>query len=176
MRASFVTVGLLLSACLSPVGAPDASGPEGTADAGPGDAGQSVDAGQNLDAGPPSDAGAGFDAGTVWFGIATPSCDPVDRPDWRFSLLDQVCGASSGEGIFIDLFTQDLRLGAYQLPDAGAVCNCGIVANQAVTGVVTLDALFDAGLLGRIDATFMDGSEMHDFLELRFCPRVNPCK
>jgi hypothetical protein len=175
MRASIITVGLLISACLNPVGGPTPSGPEGNPDAGASDAGP-LDAGPQADAGVSLDAGAGFDAGTVWFGIATPGCDATDRPDWRFSLLEQTCGASSIDGIFITLATSDLRLGTYQLPDAGGACICGIVGNQVRSGTVTLDSIFDAGLSGRIDATFQDGSELHDFLLLRFCPRTQTCK
>jgi hypothetical protein len=173
MKNLWVLSAVLLAGCFQ---APEEGAVDGGVDAGSHDAGTSHDAGV-------TDAGTRPDAGVFLYGAVKPDCAPNDGPAFRFVLSDVPVDCSyldsASEGFYVWLWAAELQPRSYSLaPDLsseGQACLCGVVANQALGGSVTLDVVTDAGVSGRIDATFMSGSQRHDAFQVLMCPGLRQC-
>ena len=159
MNKFLLALPLLLSACLQPVGEglPEAASPE---------------------AGSPRDAGSSLpDAGPVLFGLAKRDCGPTDGPAWQLLLseLPVTCETASSEGFYVNLWTGSLDVRTFSLPANGSACLCGVVGDTSTSGTVTIDSASDAGVSGRIDATFHSGAVRHDAFQLIVCPGAPLC-
>ena len=154
MNKLLCALALLFSACLQPVddGVPAATTP---------DAGSARDAGST----PP-------DAGPVLFGLAKRDCGPTDGPAWQLYLseLPVSCTTPISEGFYVNLWTGSLDQRSYSLPADGSACLCGALGDTSTSGTVTIDSATDAGVTGRIDATFHSGAVRHDAFQLIVCP------
>ena len=178
---------LLLCGCFNPV--PEElldGGPSSGHDAGPGDAGLPDGGSQNIgdaghhDGGAP-DAGSASDGG-VLFGTVRRSCAPWDGPALSFELSETPlsCDAPQAEGFFVSLWIPEPVPGRYTLgPDfnhQGEACLCGAVANPAQLGsMMQIDASSDAGVMGRIDATFQGGEKVQRGVQVIWCPGMPLC-
>ncbi len=124
--------------------------------------------------------GGGSDDGGVLFGVVRPDCGPADGPafSFQFSETPLTCDAVTGEGFYASLWVGELVPGSYTLgPDfsqQGQACLCGVVADQAALGSsLTIDTATDAGVTGRIDATFQSGTQVHTRWDVIRCPGKN---
>lgn len=157
-------LGLVLcaSSCLQPV-----------------DEGASEDAGVTRDAGVVQDAGSNSapDAGPVLYGRVKPDCAPNDGPAWQFYLSETPvsCATPLSEGFYVTLWTGPLEPRAYSLPAEGTACLCGAIGDTETSGSVVLDSVSDAGVTGRIDATFRSGTVRHDAFQVIVCPGMPLC-
>lgn len=148
------------SACLQPV-----------------DDGAPVDSGVTGDAGVTRDAGSTVDAGPVLFGLARPDCAPNDGPAWQFYLSEVPvsCTTPLSEGFYVNLWTGVLDVRSYAFPTEGTACLCGALGDTSSSGTVRIDSVSDAGVTGRIDATFQSGTVRHDAFQLIICPGAAFC-
>jgi len=158
----FCALALLLSACLQPV---DDGAPAAASDAGTRDAGTTPDAGSRPDAGP------------VLYGLAKRDCGPTDGLAWQFYLSEVPvsCTTPISEGFYVNLWTGSLDLRTFSLPAEGSACLCGAFGDDSISGTVTIDSSSDAGVTGRIDATFHSGAVRHDAFQLIVCPATPLC-
>lgn len=154
--------------CLQPVG--ESSADAAVADSGVPDSG--VDAGT-------SDAGQ---TEAALLGLAKEDCAPNDAPMWTLTFSDTAlaCDVGLADRFYASLWRGTLTPGTYAVgkddpAPAGTSCLCGIVANLAKKGTVTLDSVTTTEVTGRIDAVFSFGEELHRTFKLVVCPSRRQC-
>ncbi len=121
--------------------------------------------------------GGGGDDGGLLFGLVRPDCAPNDGPAFRFHLSDVPlsCDTPESEGFYVSLWTPQMLPASYTLgPDfsqQGSACLCGAIGDLSLVGsVMRIDTATDAGVTGRIDATFQTGSQVHTNWQVIVCP------
>jgi hypothetical protein len=141
----------------------------------------------SVDAGAGGGVGGGGEAlpdgGAALYAAAKPDCAPDDGPAWKFLLSPTpvTCDdlAFESEGFYLWLWAGDVEVRNYSIgttsPTEGAACLCGAIGDQATAGSVTIHTSTDAGIAGRLNATFSTGTERRDDFNAILCPGLRQC-
>lgn len=141
-----------------------------------------VDGGSSGDSGAGGGSTSGADAGPPMYALAQEDCAPNDAPAWTFVLSDSPlsCDQRYPEGLFATIWSGALTADTYPVGQndpkpVGTSCVCGVVANLATTGSVTIDSVSASEIKGRLDATYKLGDSLHRSFIAVVCPKHRLC-